>query len=110
MKNKPQLKTIADLKFNWTFDWDIDSSILTKIRELNTEISSLKIVKNIYRFFIDDWHFAIETSNGHTLLDLIYSVDAKIFDLQQSNKLLKVLVLDHFELIKENTFRIHVKK
>lgn len=106
-KSKP--KTIADLKINWTFDWNIDSSISTKIRGLNTEISSLKIVKNIYRFFIDDWHFAIETSNGHTLLDLIYSVDAKIFDLQQSNRLSRILVLDHFELIAENTFRIHVK-
>ena len=80
-----------------------------EVLEAMTEISSLKIVKNIYRFFIDDWHFAIETSNGHTLLDLIYSVDAKIFDLQQSNRLSRILVLDHFELIAENTFRIHVK-
>lgn len=106
-KNKP--KTIADLNFNWIFDWNIESGILAKIQELNPEIKHLKIVKNSYRFFIDKWDFTVQTTNTETLANLFWRIDGSVFSLQNTNKLSKVLVLDRFELIKENEFRIHVK-
>lgn len=106
-KNKP--KTIADLKINWTFDWHIEFGIFEKIQELNPEIKHLKIVKNSYRFVIDGWDFSIQTIDTETLTNLLWRIDGSVFCLQSTDKLSKVLVLDRFELIKENEFRIHVK-
>jgi hypothetical protein len=103
-------RTIADLSINWVFDWNLDANILIKIQVANPEISHLKIVKNIYRFYINDWHFPIETSDVTLLSDLIYLIDGTIFNLQESKRLPKFLILDRFELLSENTFRIHVKE
>ena len=108
--SKNNQKTIADLSVNWTFNWDLDADILAKIQKANPEISHLKIVKNIYRFYVDTWHFPIETSDLTLLSDLIYLIDSTIFNLQESKRLPRVLVLNRFELIAENEFRIHVKE
>lgn len=107
--SKSNSKTIADLSINWTFDWGIDTSILVKIQELNPEIFSLKIVRNTYYFLIDDLKFSVQVIDNDTLADLIYCVDGRIFNLQNSKNLPNILVLDRFEFIEENTFRIHVK-
>ncbi len=106
-KSKPQ--TIADLKINWTFDWNIESLILAKIEEANPEIKHLKIVKNKYNFVINEWDFTVQTIDNDTLSSLLWKIDGKVFPLQEINQLPRVLVLDHCELIAENTFRIHVK-
>lgn len=109
-KSKPKTKTIADLQINWTFDWNIDNKILVKIQELNPETFNLKVVRNTYYFLIGDSKFKSEVFTPTcTLSDLIYHIDSQVFNLQENKKLSRVLVLDHFELIEENTFRIHVK-
>ena len=107
-KNKP--KTIADLKINWIFDWNIESGILAKIQELNSDTNQLKIKKATYQFLINGFVFDVKANENYNLSDLIYIIDSNVFHFQETNQLPKVLVLDKFELVSENTFRIHVKE
>lgn len=106
-KSKP--KTIADLSINWAFDWSIESGIQAEIRELNPYTSQLKIKKARYKFLINEFVFDVDTNENYNLADLIYVIDSNIFYFQEMNQLPKTLALDHFELVSENTFRIHVK-
>ncbi len=103
-------RTIADLKINWTFDWNIEGGILGKIWELNTETKHLKIKKALYKFLINDFVFDVYANKNYNIGDLIYVIDGNVFHFQEMNQLPRVLVLDRFELLAENTFRIHVKE
>ena len=103
-------KTIADLSINWNFDWGIESGIQAEIRELNPYTSQLKIKKARYKFLINEFVFDVDTNENYNVADLIYIIDSNVFHFQEANQLPKVLVLDKFELVSENTFRIHVKE
>jgi len=108
-----QPKTIADLIFNWTFDYNYEDNVIEKIRKDNPNICDLKIVVSKYCFSIDHHNFQIPDLSPSYVNDvktLLREIDYEIFKLQNLNKLPKVLVLDHFEVISENEFRIHVKE
>ncbi len=104
-----QPKTIADLKINWVFDYNFEDLISPLVQKLNPNIYQLKIVNDKYSFTINNCSFEIETSNS-TLGFLLKEIDCKVFSLQEKGLLSKVLTLINFELISENTFRIHVKE
>lgn len=114
-KNNP--KTIADLKIDWTFDYSTLNRYFndtrSEFRKLNTEIHDLLIAKRKYKFFVSysNETFEINVMNWHSreLTDLILELDYQIYSLQVGEKLSKLLILDRFELIKKNEFRIHVK-
>ena len=108
--SKSNQKTIADLNINWAFDWSIESGIQAEIRELNPYTSQLKIKKARYKFLINEFVFDVDTNENYNVADLIYIIDSNVFHFQEANQLPKVLVLDKFELVSENTFRIHVKE
>lgn len=113
-KNKP--KTIADLNINWTFDFqqsdrEFDDA-KSEFRKLNDDIHDLLIVKKKYKFFVSysNTSFQVDYFIGDQLTDLIVELDYKIYCLQLDEKVSKLLVLDRFELIGKNTFRIHFKE
>jgi len=104
-KNKP--KTIADLKFKWTFDSSLIDyrDVRDKFDELNDSLSRYRIKSGCYTFVLNDESFKVDCF-GDTLVWFFDDIHfAIIHDLGLSG-----LILDHFELISENTFRIHVKK
>ena len=114
-KTKP--KTIADLKINWTFDYSTSDRYFndtrSEFRKLNTEIHDLLIAKRKYKCFVSysNVSFEINVTNwiNHEVIDLILELDYQIYSLQADEKLSKLLILDRFELIRKDEFRIHVK-
>jgi hypothetical protein len=104
-------KTIADLKINWTFDYNFEDSVSEKIHNDNLTIADLRIVPNEYYFTIDDdFTFKIPELLDSNFTSLLREIDYKIFKLQLDNKLPRVLILDRFEVISKNIFKIHVKE
>lgn len=108
MKTKPQ--TIADLKFNWTFDfkWKNIRTIREMFETLNPNILKYKIKRGNYEFQIDNVTTHFYADNNTPLSYLIDHLDIDLVDrIEFKDKLLLKLV--KFELIAENTFKIHVK-
>ena len=104
-------RTIADLSINWTFDYNYEDSVSEKVYNDNPAIADLKIVPNEYYFTIDDdFTFKIPELLDSDFKSLLREIDYKIFKLQLDNKLPRILILDRFELISKNIFKIHVKK
>lgn len=116
--SKTKSKTIADLKINWTFDYskaDRDyHDTRSEFRKLNTEIHDLLIAKRKYKFFVSysNETFEVNLINwiNHEVIDLVLELDYQIYSLQADEKLSKLLILDRFELIRKDEFRIHVKE
>jgi hypothetical protein len=108
--------TIADLKVNWTFDFsnsdrDYDDTRF-EFRKLNDGIHDLRISERKYTFFVSysNISFEINSGFGFQLTDLLLELDCRIYCLQLEEKISKLLILDYFELIRKNIFRIHVKE
>ncbi len=115
-KNNP--KTIADLKIDWTFDYSTLNRYFndtrSEFRRWNAEIHNLLIAKRKYKFFVSysNETFEVNLINwiNHEVIDLVLELDYQIYSLQADEKLSKLLILDRFELIRKDEFRIHVKE
>lgn len=103
------MKTIADLKINWIFDFDYYGRVIELFRKENPSICDLKIIKNLYEFKIRNLKIEVQSDDNDTLSNLIWKIDHQVFSLQEDCQLPKYLILDRFELTAENKFTIHVK-
>lgn len=116
--SKTKSKTIADLKINWTFDYSTADrdyhDTRSEFQKLNSNVHNLLIAKRKYKFFVSysNETFEVNLINWHSreLLDLVLELDYQIYSLQADEKLSKLLILDRFELIRKNEFRIYVKE
>lgn len=101
MKNsKP--KTIADLKFNWKFGTDI--TVESKFQQLNPKLIDFRIKEGNYQFIIGDRKFEVDCFYSRPIRYFFQDIVELSADfIHGPSKLVK------FELIAENTFRIHVK-
>ncbi len=113
MKKIP--KPIADLKINWTFDGSqgerpfVDSEEIFK--NLNSEIQHHIILPGVYKFFIIDKEFEIDVHYKESITYfIVHCIDYEIWCKQSDNQLSHNLILDKFELISKNTFRIHIRE
>lgn len=111
-KKKPQ--TIADLKFNWTFSLDQGSQLYDETEELfknlNNEVYNHYISPNTYIFYVNNYKFETFLSYKERLVSFfVRRIGFNIFCFQNDDKLNTTLKLVKFELIAENTFKIHVK-
>ncbi len=106
-KNKP--KTIADLTINWTFVGYENDSIYDKEERFENQNKSLlkyKIKYGEYKFLVNDDHFIIY---GASVLESLKSfIEYVNYKLSYLITLPKKLV--RFELVEENTFRIHLEE
>jgi hypothetical protein len=103
-KNNP--KTIADLDFNWTFYPSHLSSIETidKFQKLNSKLSPYRIKEGTYCFVIGNNKFEVYCFYSRPIE--YFFEDIVYFSVQFIHSPLN---LDYFQLIAENTFRIHFK-
>ena len=112
--SKPEPKTIADLKINWTFKPEykrIDIGRET-FRSLNPSLN-YKIKKDWYTFVASDCNFCVKLGeyDNNSIDSFIEQVD---YEFRQTRKELNLkfeenLTLIKFKLISDNTFEIHVK-
>lgn len=119
-KSKP--KTIADLKINWTFEPKQQPIMTTmdSIVRLNPKLKRLRIKNGYYTFEYSeiniDLNVKFSVHDGDERLKMfsgfLEELDYLIRGRRQFHQglYLKPLTLDKFELLSENTFRIHVKK
>lgn len=109
MKNKTPT-TIADLKFNLTltnYETESLSDKVAAFRKQNKSLLKYKIQYRDYKFLVDDDYFYVYHSSSLTAID--YFIEYINYKLSYFAKLLpKKLV--KFELVEENTFRIHLEE
>jgi hypothetical protein len=109
MKKQPQ--TIADLKINYTFtdyvsDNDVISAKIERFSKDNKSLLKYKIKPQVYTFHINSLSF-----NFHVIgkkVSFPEFMEWLNFELVYNN-IPTPIKLDRFELIAENTFRIHTK-
>jgi hypothetical protein len=107
MKNKIP-STIADLKFNFVFtNYKIDTipDKEAKFRKQNKSLLNYKIQHRDYKFLVNDEHFYVCASLP-AIDSFIEYINHK---LNYSTNLLPKK-LTRFELVEENTFRIHLEE
>lgn len=109
---KPQ--TIADLKIEWIFR-KFGNMIegVSEFKKLNPELTNLRIKTNRnYIFLIDDKTFIFDSVQYYGPEDNVSIgsfIEAVSWKMRITNSAQTNLKLDHFELVSENTFRIHTK-
>ena len=113
MKKKPKTpRTIADLKINWTFEHDESKGPYfdqERFQELNPELQHIKVKHDFYYFLIGketvtvscDGYYGTFDKTSQPLFNFIEALTWSLKDILKHQK------LDRFELISENTFRIH---
>lgn len=112
-KNKPETaKTIADLKIIWNFDYDPNESVSDRqcrFERLNRNLAGLKIKRSNYTFLSNNesLQFNFEDYYGVNLDSVPIASFIEAITWKFYFGLLKNVKLDHFELVSENTFRIH---
>jgi hypothetical protein len=109
LKTKPQ--TIADLKINYTFtDYESVNEGFSKkherFRKANKSLLKYKIKQCNYIFHLNNLVF--DFYNRSSLTELPDFIEWINFELVY-RKIKMPLTLDRFELLSENTFRIHTK-
>jgi hypothetical protein len=110
MKNKSD--TVADLKFNWTFDLLYKSVEDTKsqFEKLNPKLSKYKIKPGNYKFncfdkFLVNFHVTESEPLSHLIDCVNYTLYSRArFEPTKPLKLLK------FELISQSEYEIHVEE
>jgi len=115
-KNKP--KTIADLSINWVFSSEYKGSIsaIKTLTEDNPNLVDIKVKSFTYYFkYLNEFKFQITVIKDSILTSLTAFLEEVDFQFRRQRQIaygysISPLVLDHFELISENTFRIHVKE
>lgn len=110
-KSKPQ--TIADLKINWTFEPEykgIDTGRET-FKSLNPSLN-YKIKKDLYTFLVSDYNFRIQLGNydNNSIDSFIEQVDYEFRLNYKCDLFVLPKKLLKFELVEENTFRIHLEE
>ena len=109
MKNKTPT-TIADLKFNWTltnYETESLSDKVAAFRKQNKSLLKYKIQYRDYKFLVDDDYFYVYSCGSLTAIESF--IEYINYKLSYFTKLLpKKLV--KFELVEENTFRIHLEE
>jgi hypothetical protein len=108
-KNNP--KTIADLKINYTFtDYESENEGIFKkherFKKANKSILKYTVAPRTYTFHLGELVF--DFYNNAYLTDLPRFIEWLNFELVD-REVQMPLKLDHFELLSENTFRIHIK-
>ncbi len=110
MKKPKTPRTIADLKINWTFEKRKMDEGTYEFDKLNPTLIKLKIKTNrTYRFLIDDTNFVFDSVQYYGPGDNV-SIDSFIEAISWKMRIATGKTgfkLDRFELISENTFRIH---
>lgn len=102
-------KTIADLEINYTFtDYYNGNEIEEKIfrfKKDNQKLFDIKIKSGEYDFLVDDTYFIINACSFNNIALFIEFINFKLWinSIKLPRKLIK------FELISENTFRIHLE-
>ncbi len=114
---KPEMKkpeTIADLKIEWTFR-KFGNMIegVSEFERLNPELIDLRIKTNRnYIFLIDDRTFIFDSVQYYGPEDNVSIgsfIEAVSWKMRITNSAQTNLKLDRFELVSEDTFRIHTK-
>lgn len=105
-------KTIADLKINWTFEIRKMFEGTYEFTRLNPELIDYRIKTNQnYTFLIDDKSFVFDSFQYYGPEDNV-SIDSFVEAISWKMRIATGKTgfkLDHFELISENTFRIHTR-
>lgn len=109
--SNPNPQTIADLKINYTFtDYKSAKDNIFKkherFRKANKSLLKYNLAQRDYTFHLDELVFNFY--NCSALTKLPEFIEWLNFELGH-RKVQMPLKLDHFELISENTFRIHTK-
>lgn len=108
MKKQPE--TIADLKINWIFAEYENDSMFAKEARFRTQNKSLlkyKIKRDDYTFLVNDSVFYVHASNSYSSIDsFIEEINFKL----AFNSCHLPKKLTRFELVAENTFRIHLEE
>lgn len=120
MKKKPQ--TIADLKINWAFDYDCikhESAYVKKFNRNNPNLKKVRIKPGVYFFVYNDITFELLLSPewkwglGQFLWVLNYQLRVNSYFYIEEKKCygrtIDSFELKKFELLSENTFKIHEK-
>lgn len=110
--SKAKPKTIADLKINWTFSGYEKERVYQKFERFekdNPSISHLRIKPENYRFY-DGSVYVGNVYVNHSIMDIGWFIEYLNWMIMLYNSDFSNSVLDHFELIEKNKFRIHVKK
>lgn len=110
-KSKPQ--TIADLKINWTFKPEykgIDTGRET-FKSLNPSLN-YKIKKDLYTFVASDCNFCVKLGeyDNNSIDSFIEQVDYEFRLNYKCDLFVLPKKLLKFELVEENTFRIHLEE
>ena len=111
MKKKPE--TIADLKFNWTFELFSKSVERNRIQfeELNPDLLKYRIKPGDYKLQYLDRIIWFYVTSSEPLFHLIEHVDYELYlKSKESPVNFKPLKLLKFELISETEFKIHVEE
>ena len=111
-KQPKNAKTIADLRIIWNFDYDPSDSVSDRqcrFERLNPDLVHLKIKCNNYTFLsnTESLQFDFEDYYGANSNSVPISSFIEAITWKFHFGLLKNVKLDHFELISENTFRVH---
>jgi hypothetical protein len=109
---KKQPKTIADLKFNWTFDHYENENLFAKeakFKKQNKSLLKYKIRCQNYKFLVNNLEFWVYNSGAISQIEsFIEEINYKLSYIYGKKILPKKLT--KFELVEENTFRIHLEE
>jgi len=111
-KQPKNAKTIADLKIVWNFDYDPNESVSDRqcrFERLNPDLVHLKIKCGNYVFLsnAESLQFYFEDYYGVNLDSVSIASFIEVITWKFHFGLLKNVKLDRFELVSENTFRVH---
>lgn len=106
-----QPETIADLSFKYTFTTYENDNLFDKERRFKKQNKSLlkyKIKYQDYKFLIDDSEFEVYASNSTRPIESF--IEWINYKLSYLPNLILPKKLVKFELVEENTFRIHLEE
>lgn len=100
-------KTIADLTFNWIFNETNDryfyDNVIKLFMDLNPDLINYRVKKGEYSFNFKGAEFSFY-SPGQTLPDFFEDINYHLCGFLNENDSVKLI---GFELINDNTFKIH---
>jgi hypothetical protein len=109
MKKQPQ--TIADLSFNYTFTSYENDNLFDKEKRFKRQNKSLlkyKIKYQDYKFLINNSEFEVYASGSTRPIESF--IEWLNYKLSYLPNLTLPKKLTRFELVEENTFRIHLEE